>query len=87
MHGIITKKLQGLNIPLKNLRGLATDGASVMTGKLNQRPSSITEEGCHQLSGSSLCMPQVSSGLHEYQRGTSSDKGVGDGGDTTVENL
>lgn len=33
LHGIITNQLQALNIPLKNLRGLATDGASVMTGK------------------------------------------------------
>ena len=33
LHGVITKQLQVLNIPLKNLRGLATDGASVMTGK------------------------------------------------------
>ena len=27
LHGVITKQLQVLNIPLKNLRGLATDGA------------------------------------------------------------
>ena len=33
LHGVITNQLQALKIPLKNLRGLATDGASVMTGK------------------------------------------------------
>lgn len=33
LHGVITNQLQALQIPLKNLRGLATDGASVMTGK------------------------------------------------------
>ena len=33
LHGVITEQLQALKIPLKNLRGLATDGASVMTGK------------------------------------------------------
>ena len=33
LHVVITKQLQVLNIPLKNLRGLATDGASVITGK------------------------------------------------------
>lgn len=33
LHGVITKQLHVLNIPLKNLWGLATDGASVMTGK------------------------------------------------------
>ena len=33
LHGIITDHLDILKIPLKNLRGLATDGASVMTGK------------------------------------------------------
>lgn len=32
-------------------------------------------------------MPQVSSGLHGHQRGTSSHKGGGDEGLTTVENL
>lgn len=34
LHGIITDHLDILKIPLKNLRGLATDGASVMTGKI-----------------------------------------------------
>lgn len=33
VHGIITNQLQALKIPLKKLRGLATEGASVMTGK------------------------------------------------------
>ena len=44
MHGIITKKLQGLNIPLKNLRGLATDGASVMTGKTRGLAASLKKD-------------------------------------------
>ena len=33
LHGIITDHLNILKIPLKNLRALATDGASVITGK------------------------------------------------------
>ena len=33
LHVVITKQLQVLNIPLKNLRGLTNDGASVITGK------------------------------------------------------
>ena len=32
LHGVITDQLEAMKIPLKNLRGLATDGASVMTG-------------------------------------------------------
>ena len=33
LHGVITDHPEAMKIPLKNLRGLATDGASVMTGK------------------------------------------------------
>ena len=33
LHGVITKQLQVLNITFKNLRGLAIDGTSVMTGR------------------------------------------------------
>jgi len=33
LHGVITDQLEAMKIPLKNLRGLATEGATLMTGK------------------------------------------------------
>ena len=77
LHGVITNQLQALKIPLKNLRGLATDGASVMTGK-KQRPSNTAEERYHQLGDSSLHMPQASSWLHRHQLRTKNSKGSED---------
>ena len=33
LHGVITDQREAMKIPLKNLRGLATEGATLMTGK------------------------------------------------------
>ena len=41
LHGIITDHLNILKIPLKNLRALATDGASVITGKIVEQPRAV----------------------------------------------
>jgi hypothetical protein len=35
LHAVITKCMDALQIPMDNMRGLATDGAGVMTGRVN----------------------------------------------------
>ena len=44
LHGIITDHLNILKIPLKNLRALATDGASVITGKTRSLAAQLKKD-------------------------------------------
>ena len=66
MHSVIKKQLERKQIPLSNLRGLATDGANVMVGTKNGLAALLKKDVKQLVAACTLHLPQASPSVYRH---------------------